>query len=63
VTDDLLAGLQCLAGGSACGCLPNLISNRRADHGEAYGQEFAACEGSSPTFGPALRAARRFCSF
>lgn len=64
---DLLAGLQCFVRGSACGCLSNLVVSRPRDFGEAYGQELAACvsrgEGSSPTFGPALRAARRFCSF
>lgn len=64
---DFLAGLQCFVGGSACDCLSGLVSGRPADYGEAYGQEIVACinrgEGNSPTFGPALRAARRFCSF
>lgn len=64
---DFLAGLQCFVRGSACNCLSNLVVSRPRDFGEAYGQELAACvnrgEGSSPTFGPALRAARRFCSF
>jgi len=66
-TIDFLAGLQCFVRGSACGCLSGLISSRPADYGEAHGQEIAACisrgEGTSPTFGPALRAARRFCNF
>jgi hypothetical protein len=64
---DFLAGLQCFVGASACGCLSGLVSSRPGEYGEAYGQEIAACinrgEGNSPTFGPALRAARRFCSF
>jgi hypothetical protein len=64
---DFLAGLQCFVGASACDCLSGLVSSRPAAYGEAYGQEIAACinrgEGNSPTFGPALRAARRFCSF